>query len=153
MRRDEGAGDFYRLGLGCALGNGHGDLHLDVSGALKDVSLNLYNLKMNYRRTALKLTSATLAGIALSTSTVCAKSQIIGNPDYIHLVEENGTWWFADHTGKQFITTGMNHVDEGKILFNEVNEGWMQKKFGQYSGSQGPQRCRYLRRLSRLRTT
>ena len=25
---------------------------------------------------------------------------------------------------------GMNHVDEGKILFNEVNEGWMQKQFG-----------------------
>ena len=24
----------------------------------------------------------------------------------------------------------MNHVDEGKILFNEVNEGWLQKKFG-----------------------
>ena len=72
-----------------------------------------------------------LATIALSTSTVLAQSEVIGNPDFIHLVKENGIWWFADHTGKQFITTGMNHVDEGKILFNEVNEGWLQKEFGE----------------------
>ena len=24
----------------------------------------------------------------------------------------------------------MNHVDEGKILFNEVNADWMKKAFG-----------------------
>ena len=28
---------------------------------------------------------------------------------------------------KKFITTGMNHVDEGPILFNEINKSWMKK--------------------------
>jgi len=58
-------------------------------------------------------------------------SQVIGNSSFIHLVKDNGIWWFVDHTGKRFITTGMNHVGEGQILFNEVNEGWMQKEFGE----------------------
>ena len=79
----------------------------------------------------MKMTIAMLATIALSTSTVFVQREVIGNPDFIHLVKEDGIWWFADHTGKQFITTGMNHVDEGKILFNEVNEGWMEKEFGE----------------------
>lgn len=56
--------------------------------------------------------------------------RIVGNPNYIHLLEDDGVWWFVDHMGKRFITTGMNHVDEGKILFNEVNEGWLQKEYG-----------------------
>jgi len=68
--------------------------------------------------------------IVLSASTIFASSRTVGNPNFVHLIEEDGIWWFADHTGKRFITTGMNHVDEGKILFNEVNEGWMQKEFG-----------------------
>ncbi|MFL2834743.1 MAG: hypothetical protein ACJZ9L_01040 [Coraliomargaritaceae bacterium] len=56
--------------------------------------------------------------------------RIVGNPNYIHLLKDDGVWWFVDHMGKRFITTGMNHVDEGKILFNEVNEGWLQKEYG-----------------------
>jgi hypothetical protein len=74
-----------------------------------------------------------------------AGQQIIGNPDFVHLIKDKGTWWFADHTGKRFITTGMNHVDEGKILFNEVNEGWLRKEFGKDikapSANRGPIFC------------
>ena len=57
--------------------------------------------------------------------------QLVGKPDFIHLLNEDGIWWFVDHTGKRFITTGMNHIDENKILFNEVNKDWLQEKFGQ----------------------
>ena len=59
-----------------------------------------------------------------------AKPQVIGNPDFIHLEKDNGIWWLADHTGRRFITTGMNHVGEGGVLFNEVNQGWLTGKFG-----------------------
>ncbi|MEL6106828.1 MAG: PVC-type heme-binding CxxCH protein [Planctomycetota bacterium] len=55
---------------------------------------------------------------------------IVGNPDFIHLERENDVWWLVDHTGKRFITTGMNHVGEGGVLFNEVNRGWMTGRFG-----------------------
>ncbi|MEM9282756.1 MAG: hypothetical protein AAGA96_13090 [Verrucomicrobiota bacterium] len=68
---------------------------------------------------------------SLSAPAVLAESRVIGNPDFIHLIEEDGIWWFADHAGQRFITTGMNHVDEIKILFNEVNEGWLQGEFGE----------------------
>ena len=47
------------------------------------------------------------------------------------LQKDNGVWWLADHTGKRFITTGMNHVGEGGVLFNEVNKGWLTGKFGE----------------------
>ena len=60
-----------------------------------------------------------------------AKPQIVGNPGFIHLEKDNGVWWLADHTGKRFITTGMNHVGEGGVLFNEVNKGWLTGKFGE----------------------
>ena len=59
-----------------------------------------------------------------------AKLQIVGNPNFIHLQKDNDVWWLADHTGKRFITTGMNHIGEGGVLFNEVNEGWLTGKFG-----------------------
>lgn len=57
-------------------------------------------------------------------------TQIVGKPDFIHLEKDNGVWWFADHTGKRFITTGMNHIGEGGVLFNEVNKGWLTGEFG-----------------------
>ncbi|MEO0446953.1 MAG: hypothetical protein AAF191_12845, partial [Verrucomicrobiota bacterium] len=57
--------------------------------------------------------------------------EIIGSPDFIHLEKEDGVWWLVDHTGKRFITTGMNHIGEGGVLFNEVNEGWMEGRFGE----------------------
>ncbi|MGC6424473.1 MAG: hypothetical protein ACON4O_05740 [Lentimonas sp.] len=75
----------------------------------------------------IRLFAAFLFGFS---SLLAHETQIIGNPDYIHLQKDNGIWWFVDHSGQRFITTGMNHVDEGKILFNEVNEGWMQGQFG-----------------------
>jgi len=59
-----------------------------------------------------------------------AEPQVIGNPKFIHLQKDDGVWWFADHTGKRFITTGMNHIGEGGVLFNEVNKGWMTERFG-----------------------
>lgn len=64
------------------------------------------------------------------TDTHSAQPQVIGNPDFIHLENDNGVWWLVDHTGKRFITTGMNHVGEGGVLFNEVNKGWLTGKFG-----------------------
>ena len=71
--------------------------------------------------------------IALDTLTNVApgKSQVVGNPDFIHLEKEDGVWWLVDHAGKRFVTTGMNHVGEGDVLFNEVNKGWMTGKFGE----------------------
>lgn len=54
----------------------------------------------------------------------------VGNTNFIHLINEDSIWWFQDHLNKKFITTGMNHVDEGPILFNEINKSWMKKKFG-----------------------
>jgi hypothetical protein len=59
-----------------------------------------------------------------------AEPKVIGNPDFIHLQKDNGVWWLADPTGKRFITTGMNHVGEGGVLFNQVNKGWLTEKFG-----------------------
>ena len=59
-----------------------------------------------------------------------AQPRVIGNPKFIHLQNNDGLWWLTDHTGKQFITTGMNHVGEGGVLFNEVNKGWLTGKFG-----------------------
>jgi len=59
-----------------------------------------------------------------------AKPQVIGNPEFIHLEKDGGVWWLVDHTGKRFVTTGMNHVGEGGVLFNEVNKGWLTDKFG-----------------------
>ena len=64
-----------------------------------------------------------------------AEPQVIGNPDFIHLEKDSGVWWLVDHTGQRFITTGMNHVGEGGVLFNEVNKGWLTGKFG--AGHQG----------------
>ena len=58
-------------------------------------------------------------------------AKVIGNQDFIHLQNDNGVWWLTDHTGKRFITTGMNHVGEGGVLFNEVNKGWLTGKFGE----------------------
>lgn len=55
--------------------------------------------------------------------------RVIGKPGFIHLQNDNGVWWLADHTGKRFITTGMNHVGGG-VLFNEVNKGWLTRRFG-----------------------
>jgi hypothetical protein len=78
-------------------------------------------------KTLLVTLTASLAGAALVSS---EDVLTFGNPDYIHLQKDDGVWWFVDHTGRRFITTGMNHVGEGKILFNEVNNGWMQKQFG-----------------------
>ena len=60
-----------------------------------------------------------------------APPRVIGKRDFIHLQNDNGVWWLADHTGKRFITTGMNHIGEGGVLFNEVNEGWLTGKFGE----------------------
>ena len=60
-----------------------------------------------------------------------AEPEVIGNPEFIHLQNDDGVWWLADHTGKRFITTGMNHVGEGGVLFNEVNKGWLTGKFGE----------------------
>ena len=51
----------------------------------------------------------------------------VGNTNFIHLINEDSIWWFEDHLNKKFITTGMNHVDEGPILFNEINKSWMKK--------------------------
>ena len=56
---------------------------------------------------------------------------VIGKRDFIHLEKDNGVWWLADHTGKRFVTTGMNHVGEGGVLFSEVNQGWLTGKFGE----------------------
>ena len=64
-------------------------------------------------------------------NTPAAKPQVIGNPEFIHLEKDNGVWWLVDHTGKRFVTTGMNHVGEGGVLFNEVNKGWLTDKFGE----------------------
>ena len=77
-------------------------------------------------RTVSLLSLATI----LWTQTDAAESQVIGNPDFIHLEKDKGVWWLVDPTGKRFITTGMNHVGEGGVLFNEVNKGWMTGKFG-----------------------
>ena len=60
-----------------------------------------------------------------ATNVAPRKSQVVGNPDFIHLEKEDGVWWLVDHAGKRFVTTGMNHVGEGDVLFNEVNKGWM----------------------------
>lgn len=57
-------------------------------------------------------------------------AQVIGKPDFIHLEKDNGVWWLADHAGKRFITTGMNHIGEGGVLFNEVNKEWLTGEFG-----------------------
>lgn len=64
-------------------------------------------------------------------ATACYSAEIIGSKGFTHLEVDNGTWWFVDHKSEKFITTGMNHVDEGKILFNEVNQDWMKKTFGE----------------------
>ncbi|MEM6366369.1 MAG: hypothetical protein AAF745_18225, partial [Planctomycetota bacterium] len=72
----------------------------------------------------------TLLATAVAIQVKADQVQVIGNPDFIHLEKENGVWWLADHTGKRFITTGMNHVGEGGVLFNEVNQGWMTQRFG-----------------------
>ncbi|MEM9366021.1 MAG: hypothetical protein AAGD07_08480 [Planctomycetota bacterium] len=66
-----------------------------------------------------------------ATGARSAQPQVIGNPNFIHLENDQGVWWLVDHTGKRFITTGMNHVGEGGVLFNEVNEGWLTGRFGQ----------------------
>lgn len=71
-----------------------------------------------------------IISLSVSSPIFADDIRIVGNANYIHLLKDDGVWWFVDHTGKRFITTGMNHVDEGKILFNEVNEDWLQKKFG-----------------------
>lgn len=59
-----------------------------------------------------------------------AKPNVVGNPAFIHLQKDNGVWWLVDSDGKRFITTGMNHVGEGGVLFNKVNKGWLTGKFG-----------------------
>ena len=56
--------------------------------------------------------------------------KVVGNREFIHLENDAGVWWLCDHTGKRFITTGMNHIGEGGVLFNEVNKGWLTEKFG-----------------------
>ena len=59
------------------------------------------------------------------------EEKVIGNQDFIHLEKDKaGIWWLVDHAGKRFITTGMNHIGEGGVLFNEVNKGWLTGKFG-----------------------
>ncbi|MEM6688809.1 MAG: hypothetical protein AAF664_05240, partial [Planctomycetota bacterium] len=58
------------------------------------------------------------------------ESDVVGNPDFVHLENDKGVWWLASHTGERFITTGMNHVGEGGVLFNEVNDGWLTGRFG-----------------------
>ncbi|MEM9646458.1 MAG: hypothetical protein AAF989_15810, partial [Planctomycetota bacterium] len=63
-------------------------------------------------------------------NTRAADPRVVGNPNFIHLEEDHGVWWLTDPNGKRFITTGMNHVGEGSVLFNEVNKGWMTGKFG-----------------------
>ena len=70
------------------------------------------------------------AACVFACVSVFAETRVIGNPEFVHLEEENGIWWLVDHTGKRFITTGMNHVDEPKILFNEVNADWLTERFG-----------------------
>ena len=50
-------------------------------------------------------------------------SKVIGNPDFVRLEKDNGIWWLVDYTGKRFVKTGMNHIGEGGLLFNEVNKG------------------------------
>ncbi|MEM6777297.1 MAG: hypothetical protein AAF670_06545 [Planctomycetota bacterium] len=79
----------------------------------------------------MKPLSSFLPIVFLGFQLAAAEPQLIGNPDFIHLEADNGVWWLADHTGKRFVTTGMNHVGEGAVLFNEVNEGWMTGKFGE----------------------
>ncbi|MEM9701082.1 MAG: hypothetical protein AAF907_01405 [Planctomycetota bacterium] len=58
-------------------------------------------------------------------------SETVGNPNFVHLQNDEGVWWLVDHTGERFVTTGMNHVGEGGVLFNEVNEGWLAEEFGE----------------------
>lgn len=79
-------------------------------------------------------TSATVFILLLSiviSDRAVAEPQVVGNPDFIHLENDKGLWWLVDPTGKRFITTGMNHVGEGSVLFNKVNKGWLTGKFGE----------------------
>ncbi len=94
---------------------------LDTMSVEEIRHLIAYLLQPNERRTELDA----------AMNTGAAETQVIGNPDFIHLEKDNGVWWLADHTGERFITTGMNHVGEGGVLFNEVNKGWMTGRFGE----------------------
>ena len=71
-----------------------------------------------------------LIAVAANAQDADKPVRAIGKPGFIHLQNDNGVWWLADHTGKRFITTGMNHVGEGGVLFNEVNKGWLTERFG-----------------------
>ncbi|MEL7497442.1 MAG: hypothetical protein AAFN77_07510 [Planctomycetota bacterium] len=75
-------------------------------------------------------TSSDISPKSNPDETNVAASEVVGNRNFIHLENDHGIWWLSDHTGERFITTGMNHVGEGGVLFNEVNKGWLTEKFG-----------------------
>ncbi len=58
------------------------------------------------------------------------QAEIVGNKDFVHLEKTDNIWWLVDGNGDEFISTGMNHMQEN-IRFAPYNKEYWAERFGQ----------------------
>jgi len=64
-----------------------------------------------------------------------ATVEVIGDERFIHLVNEDGVWWFARPDGSRFVSLGINHI-EPVLISSETNRDVFAEKYGE--GLYGP---------------